>query len=89
MERKRGSIQRGERGKQGGERRFVRIRVWKGREGKGRQSESWCIIRRGREVSMREEVIGKARKRGGEVVVYCFFRQNWLATRDTVVETRE
>lgn len=37
---------------------------------------------------MREEVIGKARKRGGEVV-YCFFRQNWLATRDTVVETRE
>lgn len=38
---------------------------------------------------MREEVIGKARKRGGEVVVYCFFRQNWLATRDTVVETRE
>lgn len=58
-------------------------------KGKGRQSESWCIIRRGREVSMREEVIGKARKRGGEVVVYCFFRQNWLATRDTVVETRE
>ena len=36
MERKRGSIQRGERGKQGGGRRFVRIRVWKGREkGKG------------------------------------------------------
>lgn len=73
MERKRGSIQRGERGKQGGGRRFVRIRVWKGREGKGRQSESWYIIRRGREVSMREEVIGKARKREGEGGCILFF----------------